>query len=109
MLSRQMTFSLMRLITLLAFAFVVPSAVADFFGVTIEGREKVTYTNGKEKITVKLIIKTGQPVEDFTLTLLTLTKEGLTASSPTIDEDKNFRNKSAKLHQFTIDEDKNFR
>ena len=104
MLSRQITFSLMRLITLLAFAFVVPSAVADFFGVTIEGREKVTYTDGEEEITVKLIIKTGQPVEDFTLTLLALTKGGLTAIGPTIklDSAEDFRNKSEKLHRFTL-------
>ena len=106
MLSRQMTFSLMRLITLLAFAFVVPSAVADFFGVTIEGRKEVTYTytDGMQPVTVKLIIKTEQPVEDsdLNLTLLALTKGGLTASGPTITLDKDFRNKSEKLHRFTL-------
>ena len=102
MLSRQMTFSLMRLITLLAFAFVVPSAVADFFWVTIEGRKEVTYTDGKQPVEVKLIIKTEQPVSDFNLTLLALTKEGLTASGPTIILDGDFPDESARLHRFTL-------
>ena len=43
MLSKKMTFSLMSLITLLAFAFVAPSVMAVDFKVTIEGPKVVTY------------------------------------------------------------------
>ena len=44
MLSKKMTFSLMSLITLLAFAFVVSSAMAGDFVVKIVGPTQVTYT-----------------------------------------------------------------
>ena len=44
MLSKKMTFSLMSLITLLAFAFVVSSAMAGDFDVKIIGPTQVTYT-----------------------------------------------------------------
>ena len=46
MLSKKMTFSLMSLITLLAFAFVAPSVMAVDFKVTIEGPKVVTYAAG---------------------------------------------------------------
>ena len=46
MLSKKMTFSLMSLITLLAFAFVAPSVMAVDFKVTIEGPKVVTYETG---------------------------------------------------------------
>ena len=47
MLSKKMTFSLMSLITLLAFAFVVPSAIAqDEFKVEFEGRTAVNVATG---------------------------------------------------------------
>ena len=44
MLSKKMTFSLMSLITLLAFAFVVSSAMAGDFDVKVIGPTQVTYT-----------------------------------------------------------------
>ena len=44
MLSKKMTFSLMSLITLLALAFVVTSAMADDFEIKIAGRSAVAYT-----------------------------------------------------------------
>ena len=43
MLSKKMTFSLMSLITLLAFVFVASSAMAGDFEVTIEGPGQVSY------------------------------------------------------------------
>ena len=46
MLSKKMTFSLMSLITLLALAFVVSSAMAAEFAVKFEGRTALTYVEG---------------------------------------------------------------
>ena len=58
MLSKKMTFSLMSLITLLAFAFVAPSAMAVDFKVTIEGPKVVTYPATAETtaIAIDLIV-----------------------------------------------------
>ena len=52
MLSKKMTFSLMSLITLLAFAFVAPSAMAadEPFEIKISGRSAVAYTLADENV-----------------------------------------------------------
>ena len=67
MLSKKMTFSLMSLITLLAFAFVVPSAIAqDEFKVEFEGRTAVNVEDTVADATVvTLKVTTGQPVADM--------------------------------------------
>ena len=68
MLSKKMTFSLMSLITLLAFAFVVSSAMAaDPVVVTIEGRTAVSHAVGTDGTTpavtmIPLKVTTDQPV-----------------------------------------------
>ena len=67
MLSKKMTFSLMSLITLLAFAFVAPSAMAAAVGVTIEGRTAVSHAVGTDgttpaETTIALKVTTDQPV-----------------------------------------------
>ena len=62
MLSKKMTFSLMSLITLLAFAFAVPSVMAVDFKVTIEGPKVVTYTMGADEDTA---IGTLTPMTEF--------------------------------------------
>ena len=75
MLSKKMAVSLMSLITLLALAFAVPTAMAaDPFDVTFEGRESVTYAvdttqsavqNRPQDTALIVTIKSGQPVADF--------------------------------------------
>ena len=55
MLSKKMTFSLMSLITLLAFAFVVSSAMAaDPVVVTIEGRTAVSHAVRDRRVLLQL-------------------------------------------------------
>ena len=80
MLSKKMTFSLMSLITLLAFAFVADDAFAAKkpFEITIVGRATATYAgvNGDDAaVTVDLIIESAH-------TIPTLTEEAL--SDPTV-------------------------
>ena len=75
MLSNKMTFSLMGLITIIALAFTVPSAMAaDPFDVTFEGRESVTYMvdttealvqNQPQDTALVVTIKSGLPVADL--------------------------------------------
>ena len=78
MLSKKMTFSLMSLITLLAFAFVAGDAFAAAkpFEITITGRASVTYTaddpdtaeileSSTSPVTVKLKVESAQPIGDL--------------------------------------------
>ena len=78
MLSKKMTFSLMSLITLLAFAFVAGDAFAAEkpFEIKIMGRASVTYTaddpdttdvlESSSPVTVKLKVESAQPIGDLT-------------------------------------------
>ena len=50
MLSKKMAFSLMSLITLLAFAFVAPSAMAGEFGVTLDVTGDVSSADGLQLV-----------------------------------------------------------
>ena len=79
MLSKKMTFSLMSLITLLAFAFVAPSAMAAAFEIKVAGPTSVSYAAGEDgeailtgtvaEVEVKLKVSSGQPIADFTYAL----------------------------------------
>ena len=79
MLSKKMTFSLMSLITLLAFAFAVPSAMAAAFEIKIAGPTTVNYSEDSsnpasqryfgQPITVMLKVSSGQPIDDLTYAL----------------------------------------
>ena len=71
MLSKKMAFSLMSLITLLAFAFAFVAddafAAKKPFEITIVGRTTATYAgltdaDGENKVTVDLIIESAQPI-----------------------------------------------
>ena len=78
MLSKKMTFSLMSLITLIAFAFVAGDAFAAEkpFEIKIMGRASVTYTaddpdttdvlESSTPVTVKLKVESAQPIGDLT-------------------------------------------
>ena len=80
MLSKKMTFSLMSLITLLAFAFVVSSAMAGDFTVKIEGPGQVSYVTsevGDPLDPIHLIVTSPQALP------ATLTAEGAGGDSPT--------------------------
>ena len=75
MLSKKMTFSLMSLITLLAFAFAFVAddafAAKKPFEITIVGRTTATYaavtagSNNDNRVTVDLIIESAQPIGDL--------------------------------------------
>ena len=70
MLSKKMTFSLMSLITLLAFAFVAGDAFAAKkpFEITIVGRTTATYaglTGAEAGVTVDLIIESAHPIPEL--------------------------------------------
>ena len=74
MLSKKMAFSLMSLITLLALAFAVPSAMAAEFEIKIAGPTAVDYaqsvatppvTEFDEDVTVMLKVSSGQPIADL--------------------------------------------
>ena len=115
MLSKKMTFSLMSLITLLAFAFVVPSAIAqDEFKVEFEGRTAVNVATGAPTV-VTLKVTTGQPVADGTdgtntlgLTALVVDRNGLAPDTPAyvvaITADAGFKlvMKTAKVRRFNL-------
>ena len=104
MLSKKMTFSLMSLITLLAFAFVVPSAVAQKeFKVTVEGRTAVSQAaTGDTKVTLK--VTTDQPVADPTPTAKTFGTDGLEipAYEVMIEEDTAYAMRTAKVRRYTV-------
>ena len=114
MLSKKMTFSLMSLITLLAFAFVVPSAIAqDEFKVEFEGRTAVNVaTNAPTVVTLK--VTTAQPVADMALAaavtnvlnmaVLVVDRNGLTTGYTVgITEDADFEvMKTAKVRRFDL-------
>ena len=76
MLSKKMTFSLMSLITLLAFAFVAPSAMAAAFEIKVAGPTSADYVadddgtipNSNQEIEVKLKVSSGQPIADLLYT-----------------------------------------
>ena len=80
MLSKKMAFSLMSLITLFAFAFVVPSVIAAAFEIKVAGPTSAEYvvndegaipTDGGDddpEIEVKLKVSSGQPIADLTAT-----------------------------------------
>ena len=80
MLSKKMTFSLMSLITLLAFAFVAGDAFAAAkpFEITITGRAAVTYAADdpntadvdESAVTVNLKVESAQPIGDEALTFV---------------------------------------
>ena len=107
MLSNKMTVSLMSLITIIALAFVVPSAMAaDPFDVTFEGRESVTYMvstdttvavqDRPQDTALVVTIKSGLPVADFSPTVTAFDKNNIVipnsissdqiATGATIDE-----------------------
>ena len=67
MLSKKMTFSLMSLITLLAFAFAVPSAMGAVFEIKVVGPTVANYagTAGIDPIMVRLKVSSGQPIADL--------------------------------------------
>ena len=114
MLSKKMTVSLMSLITLLAFAFVVPSAIAqDEFKVEFEGRTAVD-VDADEATVATLKVTTGQPVADMGITgdvtnvlnmaVLVVDRNGLTITyTVTITEDATFGvMKTAKVRRFNL-------
>ena len=111
MLSKKMTFSLMSLITLLAFAFVVPSAIAQAeFTVEFEGRASVNVDTAAPTV-VTLKVTTGQPVadapggNDLGLTALVVDRNGLAVTGYTvgITDDVDFAvMKTAKVRRFSI-------
>ena len=70
MLSKKMTFSLMSLITLLAFAFVADDAFAAEkpFEIKIVGRTTVTYAAANSAVTFDLVIESAQPIPALALT-----------------------------------------
>ena len=81
MLSKKMAFSLMSLITLFAFAFVVPSAMAAAFEIKIAGPTSAEYVvddatgaiaETNPEIEVKLKVSSGQPIDNLTATEITI-------------------------------------
>ena len=116
MLSKKMTFSLMSLITLLAFAFVVPSAIAqDEFKVEFEGRTAVNVEDQVNTATVATLkVTTGQPVADMVagadvtnvlnMAVLVVDRNGLTIGYTVgITEDADFEvMKTAKVRRFNL-------
>ena len=80
MLSKKLAFSLMCLITIFAFTFVVPTVMAaDPFDVTFEGKESVTYARATDPgpVTVMVTIKMGQSVADPAPSLTVFDKNGI--------------------------------
>ena len=74
MLSKKMAFSLTSLITLLALAFAVPSAMAAAFEIKVSGPTAVNYaveSNGDidndGAVPVMLKVSSGQPIDDLVL------------------------------------------
>ena len=66
MLSKKMTFSLMSLITLLALAFAVPSAMAAPFEIKVMGPTKANYGDpATGAIEVRVKVLSGQPIADL--------------------------------------------
>ena len=74
MLSKKMAFSLMSLITLIALAFAVPSAMAAAFEIKIAGRASANYAveggavDYDEDVEVLLKVSSGQPIADLMFT-----------------------------------------
>ena len=76
MLSKKMAFSLMSLITLIALAFAVPSAMAAAFEIKIAGPTAVNYTvagdppvtDFGEDVEVRLKVSSDQPIDDLVAT-----------------------------------------
>ena len=87
MLSKKMAFSLMSLITLLALAFAVPSAMAAAFEVKIAGPTTANYvgTDGTDDIPVMLKVSSGQPIADLVATATPATTDTITVYA--FDED----------------------
>ena len=72
MLSKKMAFSLMSLITLLAFAFAFVAddafAAEKPFEIKILGRATATYATVTSAVTVNLVIESAQPIPVLALT-----------------------------------------
>ena len=64
MLSKKMAFSLTSLITILALAFVVPSALAVDFKVKIDGPRVVTYTDAASAIEIDLMVTSEEALPE---------------------------------------------
>ena len=75
MLSKKMAFSLMSLITIIALAFAVPSAMGDAFEIKIAGRTAVNYAvignppviDNDGAVMVMLKVSSGQPIANLVL------------------------------------------
>ena len=70
MLSKEMTFSLIRLTTIFTLAFAVPSAMA--FEVKVEGRTMVAYATGETSVGVKLKVIADNPLPNPLVTNLSV-------------------------------------
>ena len=69
MLSKRLTFSILSLITIFAFAFMATPAMADAFEITISGRTSVNYgATSTTPVMVMLTVESGQPIADLVYT-----------------------------------------
>ena len=119
MLSNKMTFSLMSLITIIALAFAVPSAMAAAFEIKVAGPTTANYTEAEaaeKKISVMLKVSSGQPIADLMATdikVYAFDKDGfvidLTATedtgSVTVTDQKiaNYAMKTPKEHRLLVE------
>ena len=110
MLSKKMTFSLMRLITLLTLAMAVLSAMATGdFEVKIEGRTAVTYATGEATVGVKLRVIADKPLPNPLVTDLSVfDKDGfliaIDINNPqiTVTDDTDYAMRTGRVRQLDV-------
>ena len=110
MLSKKMTFSLMRLITLLTLAMAVLSAMATGdFEVKIEGRTAVTYATGEATVGVKLRVIADKPLPNPLVTDLSVfDKDGfliaIDINNPqiTVTDDTDYAMRTGSVRQLDV-------
>ena len=110
MLSKKMTFSLMRLITLLTLAMAVLSAMATGdFEVKIEGRTAVTYATGEATVEVKLRVIADKPLPNPLVTDLSVfDKDGfliaIDINNPqiTVTDDTDYAMRTGSVRQLDV-------
>ena len=109
MLSKKMAFSLMSLITLLALAMVVLSAMAGDFEVKVEGRTTVTYATGEATVGVKLRVIADKSLPNPLVTNLSIfDKDGfpiaIDINTPqiTVTDDTDYAMRTGRVRQLDV-------
>ena len=109
MLSKKMVFSLMRLITIFALVFAVPSAMAGDFEVKVEGRTTVTYATGEATVGVKLKVIADKPLPNPLVTNLSVFDKGgfriaIDIDNPqiTVTDDTDYAMRTGSVRQLNV-------